>query len=113
MKALLKLCAIASTIIFSSGAQAYLECGSISVKGLTVQASRENGSAFENTMRIVVSSGACEGVTYAYLKNDHPAYAGILSVILAAQASNQNISVYVKEADGIIPGAKEIEWVSK
>lgn len=113
MKLLLKMSAFVVLLSSTTLVHACLECGSIPVTGLTIQASRENSSAFENIMRINVSSGTCQGVIYAYLKNDHPAYSGILSVLLAAQATDKNIFVVVKESGGIGTGAKEIEWVSR
>ena len=64
-------------------------------------------------MRINVSAGTCEGVTFAYLKNGHPAYSGIMSVFLAAQATGVEVTVVVKESNGIYSNSREIEWVVK
>ncbi|WP_445357376.1 hypothetical protein ACJJIC_15790 [Microbulbifer sp. ANSA002] len=98
---------------FSMQSYAYLECGYIDVKGITVQANRDNGSAYANTMRIHVNyQGDCVGVKYAYLKNSESSYASILSTLLTAQASGKKVSVNVKESSGIASDAHEIEWVS-
>ncbi|GAA5444833.1 hypothetical protein Misp06_03025 [Microbulbifer sp. NBRC 101763] len=69
---------------------AYLECGYIDVKGITVQATRDNGSAFVNTLRTHVNyQGDCSGVMYTYLKNSKASYPRVLSTILSAQASGK------------------------
>ncbi|WHI45614.1 hypothetical protein [Microbulbifer sp. VAAF005] len=99
--------------VFSVQSHAYLECGYIDVKGITVQATRDNGSAYADTLRIFVNSqGDCEGVKYAYLENSEPSYPSILSTLLSAQASGKKVSVNVKESSGISSDAHEIEWIS-
>jgi len=104
---------ISVLILSPSMAHAVLECGQVSVTGITVQADRENNSPWANTMRVVVNSGTCQGVTYAYLRNDHPAYSSVLSVLLAAQATGEKVSIFVKESGGIGSNSKEIEWITK
>lgn len=92
-------------------AQASDDCGLVSVKNLVVEADRENGSAWANTMHIQITGSSCSGIDYAYLKNDRPAYAGILSLLLSAQASGRDVQVIVRDAQGLGANSREIEYV--
>jgi len=96
---------------FSLNAYAALDCGNVVVKNLTVQAERENGSLFANTMRIHVANTGCAGVTYAYLENGDDAYSSTLAVLMAAQAQGKKVRLFVKNNPGIYKGAYKIEWV--
>lgn len=93
-------------------ANAIENCGLVSVKGIVIQADREIGSPWANTMRINISGSACAGIDYAYLKNAHPAYNSILSLLLSAQARGINVSVRVKSSTGISATAREIEYIT-
>lgn len=95
----------------TSSANALISCGSVPVKRLTIEADRENGSVWANTVSIDVSGGACGSSTTAYLKNDHPAYNSIVSTLLSVHARGGLIKVVVKSAQGISANAKEIEYV--
>jgi hypothetical protein len=92
-------------------AAAIESCGLLSIKDLTIEASRENGSAWANTMSFNVSKGSCDGLQIAYLKNDHPAYASILSALLSLKVSGELVEVYVKSSSGLSGNAREIEYI--
>lgn len=101
-------------LLLPSTSFAYIGCGSMPVVDLTIQASRDNGSLYANTLRInLPSTGACSDYSFGYLKNTHAAYYSFLSVLGAAQLSGQNVQVYISEAPGIYPEAREIEFIIK
>ena len=62
-------------------------------------------------MHIQITGSSCSGIDYAYLKNDRPAYAGILSLLLSAQASGRDVQVIVRDAQGLGANSREIEYV--
>ena len=92
-------------------ASAIDSCGSVPVRELVVQGSRENGAAWANTARISVTGSACVGIDYAYMSLDNPALPSILSVLMSAQAQGRSVDLVVKSATGISATAKEIEYI--
>lgn len=86
-------------------------CGSTPIKNLTIEADRENGSAWANTLHIEITGSSCSSIDYAYLKNDQPSYASILSTLLSAHASGKNVTVIVKSAGGLGPNSREIDYI--
>ena len=101
MKKLKLIPLVFAALIIPNYAFSAVDCGSLTVRGLTVQAERENGSKYANTMRILVDHGTCTGVKYAYLKNNQSAYDSTLSMLMALHAQNKNVRVWVKETTGI------------
>jgi hypothetical protein len=108
------LIVLLATCTFSSSAiAALIDCGSLSIDKLIVQADRSNGSSFAN--KVVVKMGAdkhanCAAITYAYLENTDEAYSGILSTLLAARVAERPVRITVDDASGD-PDKKRIEFV--
>jgi len=113
MKNIINTYLLAMLVLTSNIAAAYESCGTIAVKDITVQATRTNGDASANTMRINVRGGDCEGVNYAYLKNTHAAYSSTLSLLLAAQATGDMVFVAVSPTESLANGVREIEFITK
>lgn len=95
----------------SASAYALINCGVIPVKEIAVEANRENGSVWSNTMHINIKGSACSGVSHAYLKNDNPAYNSTLSLLMSAHAGGKSVRVVVKSAPGISSYAREIDYI--
>ncbi|GEM_PF-1756488 len=99
---------------FSSAA--VVSCATNDVKRILVQADREGSHGHENKLIIQLSNNGvdilCAGNTYVYIENTSPAYTGVLSVLLAAQASARQVEIFVNTT--VIAGgnAAQIAWVS-
>ena len=97
------------SLLVASSSFASTKCGYLTVKSLTIQADRENGSLYANTLRISVADGVCADIKWAYISNTHSAYEGILTALL----QGGKFYIWVQDSLGIYPNAREIEWITK
>lgn len=95
---------------------AVMDCGYNDVERVLVQGDREGTHSHEYKLIVHLTNNGedvfCStGANYVYIENTSSAYNGILSTILAAQASGRQIQVYVNTT--VTAGnAVQIAWVA-
>ncbi len=99
------------------GASAELfNCGLADVERIMVQGERETSHGHENTLLVELSKNGsdvlCSGKNYVYMSNSNPSYSGALSVLLAAQAQNRQVSVTVNTTVIKAGNAVEMAFIS-
>lgn len=106
-------------VLILSSAHSFSEvvnCGSADIRRLAVHGDREGAHDHENKLLIELEKDSllyrCDGKSYAYLDNTNPAYSGVLSILLAAQAQGKKVEVWINST--VIAGgnAAEIAWVN-
>jgi len=111
---LLKSLVLLSLSLSSASSFADLvDCGKRDIRKVMINGDRDDGLAHANSLVIMISDSTylCNGKTYIYMKNDHPAYSSMLSTALAAKHAKQELYVYVNSSK-VLEGATEIAILS-
>ncbi|EGU50942.1 hypothetical protein VINI7043_11511 [Vibrio nigripulchritudo ATCC 27043] len=98
MKYLFSVALIMASIFSNVANAAFIDCGLQELQQVMIQADRDDGNAHANSLVIKLKDNSCNGRSYLYLKNNHPAYSGMVSIALAAKANNQSLRVYVNSS---------------
>lgn len=104
-------------MLFAKGAFAEIvNCGQVSFSVISIQGDREGTNGHENKLILELSKNdnifRCAGKAYVYLENTDQAFDGILAAVLAANAQNVELEVWVNSSNVVAGNASEIAWVS-
>ena len=95
---------------------AVIDCGSNDIERIMVHGDREGSHAHENKLIVHLTNNGenvfcSSGANYVYIENTSSAYNGILSTMLAAQASGKKIDVAINTT--VTAGnAVQIAWIT-
>lgn len=89
--------ALISTSIFADS----LDCGVRELEQVMIQGDRDDGHIHANSLVIKLGDSTCNQRQYLYLKSNHPAYSGMVSIALAAKSSNQKLRVIVNTSQNL------------
>ena len=109
-------CLILIIFPLSSAWAGILNCGSREIGLISVQGDREGSHHHENRLVLRLSENgslvSCSGNAYLYLDNSDPAFSGILSTLLSAQAQGKKVDVFANGQNTVGGNTAEIAWIT-